>query len=172
MNSKPERLSGALSARIGMVLALSVIAGLVGLLAASCGDTPNNAAGDGTLKNNDPNACATPQMGCPCTAGSVVACGKKVSGDSNFIYCYQGKRECGPSGVYGDCVDGTIVPKSIDAAFPSETAGQIGQLIGQLSRLINDIRGEGPAPEGTIQDQKPGLLERADTLITNLNKVQ
>jgi hypothetical protein len=65
-----------------------------------------------------------------------------------------------------------VVPKSIDAAFPSESAGQIGQLIGQLSRLISDIRGEGPAPEGTIVDQKPGLLERAETLITALNKVQ
>jgi hypothetical protein len=65
-----------------------------------------------------------------------------------------------------------VVPKSIDAAFPSETAGQLGQLIGQLSRLIIDIRGEGPAPEGMIQDQKQGLLERADILMTNLNKVQ
>ncbi|MBX3208840.1 MAG: hypothetical protein KF764_27665 [Labilithrix sp.] len=65
-----------------------------------------------------------------------------------------------------------VVPQSIDAAFPSETAGQIGQLVGQLSRLINDVRGEGPTPGEAISEPKPGLLERADRLVANLNKVQ
>jgi len=67
-----------------------------------------------------------------------------------------------------------VVPKSVDAACPSETSGQIGQLVGQLTKLINDIRGEAPAPGGEqmVQDSKPGLLERADKLVTGLNKVQ
>lgn len=66
-----------------------------------------------------------------------------------------------------------VVPKSIEAAFPSETSGQIGQLIGQLTRLITDIRGEA-APSGgdEIHEPKPGLLERADRLVANLDKVQ
>jgi hypothetical protein len=66
-----------------------------------------------------------------------------------------------------------VVPKSIEAACPSETAGQIGQLVGQLTKMINDIRGEAPPPgEQLVQDTKPGLLERADRLVVNLNKVQ
>jgi hypothetical protein len=64
-----------------------------------------------------------------------------------------------------------VVPKSIEAACPSETSGQIAQLVGQLSRLITDIKGEQVAA-GDIQEPKPGLLERADKLVTNLNKVQ
>lgn len=69
-----------------------------------------------------------------------------------------------PSAVY-------VAPKSISAACPSETAGQIGQLVGQLGKLVTDVRGEQAAP-GIEQDVKAGLLERADKLIANLNKVQ
>src|SRR5262249_40463520 len=69
-----------------------------------------------------------------------------------------------PSGIY-------VVPKSISAACPSETTGQVAQLGGQLSHLVNDIRGDQPVP-GAIEEPKPGLLERADKLIQALNKVQ
>ena len=69
-----------------------------------------------------------------------------------------------PSAVY-------VAPKSISAACPSETAGQIAQLGGQLGKLVTDVRGEQAAP-GIEQDVKAGLLERADKLIANLNKVQ
>ena len=65
-----------------------------------------------------------------------------------------------------------VVPQSIDAAFPSETAGQVGQLVSQLSRLITDIRGEAPAAGEAISEPKHGLIERADRLVTGLNKVQ
>lgn len=64
-----------------------------------------------------------------------------------------------------------VVPKSIEAAFPSETAGQVAQLVGQLSRLIEDINGE-PATPDAITEPKHGLVERADMLAANLNKVQ
>ena len=65
-----------------------------------------------------------------------------------------------------------IVPKSMEGACPSETAGQVGQLVSQLTRLINDVRGETAAAGEAITEPKPGLLERADLLVTNLNKVQ
>lgn len=65
-----------------------------------------------------------------------------------------------------------VVPQSIDAVFPSETAGQVGQLVSQLSRLISDIRGEAPTEGEAITEPKHGLLEKADRLVTGLNKVQ
>ena len=63
-----------------------------------------------------------------------------------------------------------VIPKSIEAACPSETTGQVGALVTQITRLINDIRGEAAGAEG--MDTKPGLLERADRLVSGLNKVQ
>lgn len=65
-----------------------------------------------------------------------------------------------------------VIPKSIEAACPSETAGQTAQLASQLSKLIADIKGEAPAPGEAITEPKPGLLDRADKLVANLNKVQ
>jgi hypothetical protein len=66
-----------------------------------------------------------------------------------------------------------VLPKSIEAACPSESAGQVPMLVGQLNRLITDIKGEEAAPgEEIIRDTKAGLLERADKLVTGLNKVQ
>jgi hypothetical protein len=66
-----------------------------------------------------------------------------------------------------------VVQKSVEAACPSETSGQIGQLVSQLSRMITDIRGEATVQgEAEIREPKPGLLERADRVFTNLNKVQ
>lgn len=71
-----------------------------------------------------------------------------------------------PSAIY-------VLPKSIEAACPSETAGQIGQLASQLNKLITDVRGEQAAPGGdVVVDNKPGLIDRADKLVTSLNKVQ
>ncbi|AKV02412.1 hypothetical protein AKJ09_09075 [Labilithrix luteola] len=63
-----------------------------------------------------------------------------------------------------------VVPKSVEAACPSETSGQIAQLGTQLTRLINDIRGEASGADDP--QAKAGLLERADKLVTGLNKVQ
>lgn len=70
-----------------------------------------------------------------------------------------------PAGIY-------VVPKSVEAACPSETTGQMAQLGSQLSRLIHDIRGEQAAAGGdVITETKAGLIERADKLVVNLNKV-
>ncbi|HSO39868.1 MAG TPA: hypothetical protein VLT33_45385 [Labilithrix sp.] len=66
-----------------------------------------------------------------------------------------------------------VLPKSIEAACPSETAGSIAQLGSQLSRVLTDIKGEQAAPGGdVVTETKPGLLDRADKLVTSLNKVQ
>lgn len=66
-----------------------------------------------------------------------------------------------------------VVPKSIEAACPSETSGQIGQLVSQLTNLINEIQGEKAPPAGQeiVVDTKPGLLQRADKLVEGLNRV-
>ncbi len=66
-----------------------------------------------------------------------------------------------------------VVPKSVEAACPSESSGMIAQLVGQLNRVINDVRGEKAAPGGdVVTEEKPGLLEKADKLVAGLNRVQ
>ncbi len=71
-----------------------------------------------------------------------------------------------PSAVY-------VLPKSIEAACPSETSGSIAQLGSQLSRVLTDIRGEQAAPGGdVVTESKPGLTDRAEKLVTSLNRVQ
>ena len=71
-----------------------------------------------------------------------------------------------PSAVY-------VLPKSVEAACPSETSGSIAQLASQLARVVTDIRGEQAAPGGdVVTESKPGLTERADKLVVGLNKVQ
>jgi len=71
-----------------------------------------------------------------------------------------------PSAVY-------VLPKSIEAACPSETAGAIAQLGSQLGKVITDIRGEQAAPGGdVVTESKPGLLDRAEKLSSGLNRVQ
>lgn len=70
-----------------------------------------------------------------------------------------------PSAVY-------VLPKSFEAACPSETAGAIAQLGSQLSRVLTDIRGEQAAPGGdVVTESKPGLVERADKLVKGLEGV-
>ena len=71
-----------------------------------------------------------------------------------------------PSAVY-------VLPKSIEAACPSETAGSIAQLGSQLGRVMTDVKGEQAVAGGdVITESKAGLVERADKLVTSLNRVQ
>lgn len=66
-----------------------------------------------------------------------------------------------------------VAPKSIDTIFPSETQGAIAQLVGQLNKVLVDIRGEKAAPGGEmVVEDKIGLIDRADKLVTGLNKVE
>ncbi len=65
-----------------------------------------------------------------------------------------------------------VVPKSVDAVCPNETAGQAAQLASQIGKFIADIQGEKVDPkEAMVQEPKAGLLERADKLIGLLEKV-
>ena len=66
-----------------------------------------------------------------------------------------------------------VIPKSVEAACPSETAGQVLQLGGQLGKFVTEIKGE-EAPKGgdVITETKPGLLEKADRLVKNLEAVR
>jgi hypothetical protein len=68
-----------------------------------------------------------------------------------------------------------VPPKAFEAVCPSDVSSQAAQLAVQIKRIIDDIRGEGagqPAdPNGAIVEPKPGMLERADKLMTNLQKV-
>jgi outer membrane murein-binding lipoprotein Lpp len=70
-----------------------------------------------------------------------------------------------PSAIY-------ILPKSFEGACPSEAASAAVQLGAQLAGVLKDIRGEQTGGDpGLVQDTKPGLLERADRLVNELNKV-
>lgn len=66
-----------------------------------------------------------------------------------------------------------VLPKSVEAACPSETAGEVLQLGGQLSKFAVEIKGE-EAPKGgdVITESKVGLLEKADRLMKNLEAVR
>ena len=96
-------------AAAGLVVAVTIALAVI----VSCGD-PRPSASEGSPAIGAPvSSCRTPQAGCACTPGTAVACGKRVDGDLNFIYCYEGVRSCGPSGVYGDCAEGSVVTKSL-----------------------------------------------------------
>ncbi len=70
-----------------------------------------------------------------------------------------------PAAVY-------ISPGSFDAVCPSETKSQSAQLAFKLSDILTEINGDGPAPEGVVQDdKKPGLKELADKLSKGLEKI-
>lgn len=103
-----------------MFLGASVIVG-VGI---ACSDPREGVSADGTQRPPTASiACGTPQMGCPCDIpGQTVPCGKKITGDNHFIYCFEGRRACLPSGVYGDCGEGTIVAKSLTTIHTSALA--------------------------------------------------
>ena len=65
-----------------------------------------------------------------------------------------------------------VVGKTFEKVCPSEAAGGVSQLKAQIGGFIRDIRGEGPASPDVVTDAKAGLLERADKLLTGLQKVQ
>jgi hypothetical protein len=67
-----------------------------------------------------------------------------------------------------------VVPKTFETVCPSAQSGQIAQLGAQIGEFTRSIRGEGgaaPGAEDAVQDSKPGLIERADKLVDQLNKI-
>ncbi len=67
-----------------------------------------------------------------------------------------------------------VAPKTFDKVCPSETSSQTAQLAAQIGNVLRDIRGEQQAQQTDIivNDEKPGLLQRADKLIAGLGKVK
>jgi hypothetical protein len=64
-----------------------------------------------------------------------------------------------------------VTPGSFDGVCPSETKSLVAQLGVKLGDLITEIRGEAKPAGDMVQDTKPGLIERADNLSKNLQKV-
>jgi len=66
-----------------------------------------------------------------------------------------------------------VTPASFNKVCPSETQGQMAQLGAQLGGILRDIQGErAPGGGNDLNDEKPGLLDRADTLANALRKVE
>jgi len=110
-----ERWAKISRVTLGVSLGLASLAVCV---VVSCSSDSLPAAGAGGT-GQTPAYCSTPQTGCSCTPGSVAACGQKVSGDLSFVYCYEGKRTCGANGAYGECGEGSIVPKALTTIHTS-----------------------------------------------------
>jgi hypothetical protein len=64
-----------------------------------------------------------------------------------------------------------VMPKTFERVCPSEVASMQAQLSAQLGGMIREIRGEQTGNADVVVDTKPGLVERADRLVTGLNKV-
>ncbi|MBX3259325.1 MAG: hypothetical protein KF782_06510 [Labilithrix sp.] len=104
---------------------------------SSCG-TGNPLAAEPGEDGVDEPTCATPRAGCPCPSpGTSVACGEKVKGDNDFIWCFEGTRTCQPNGAWGECLDGEVTRKSL----PIRTADGSG--LG-----VQALGAPGPCPPG------------------------
>ncbi len=84
----------------------------------ACGNANPNAGGDPNARGiGMPNACSTPNDGCPCDGpATVVDCGRVDEKFGNYVQCSIGRRTCGADHRWGTC-DGTIkiVSKQIGA---------------------------------------------------------
>jgi hypothetical protein len=91
----------------------------------------------------------------------------KGSGNTELPRYTGGDISNKPAAIY-------VVPKTFETVCPSATNGQVAQLGAQMGEFVHQIRGEGTPDQqqDVVQDSKPGLIERADKLITELSKVQ
>ncbi len=65
-----------------------------------------------------------------------------------------------------------IVPKTFDSVCPSATGGQIAQLGAQIGNFLGELKGDAQgADPNMVSDSKPGLIDRADKLIKELQAV-
>jgi hypothetical protein len=105
----------------------------------------------------------------PIQGGNVNLPGKFVfndSGNNTEISRYNG-------GDIGKGEGFAITPSSFNKVCPSETSGQMAQLAAQLGGILRDIQGERAAPGGdVVTEEKPGMLDRAESLATALRKVE
>jgi hypothetical protein len=91
---------------------------------------------------------------------------KAVFGGQNVgVSRFKGGPIGEPAAIY-------VTPGSFNAVCPSETKSAAAQLAVKLGELIRDIRGEKTDPNAAlVEDKKPGLLERAETLSKALEKI-
>src|ERR1019366_2200816 len=102
--------------------------------------------------------CATPNLGCPCSApGQTVDCGKVVQSSGNYVTCSEGTRTC-DNGIWGDCNGQFTTTK----ALPSGGGLQV-QGLNPSSPCVNN-----PCDPGcnTFVDDPTGLDAGVDTGIT------
>jgi hypothetical protein len=102
--------------------------------------------------------------------------GQNVALPKEFVFADPGGSGNGKIDKYngGDLGKGAgfaVTPSSFNKVCPSETQGQIAQLGAALAGILRDIQGEKQPAGDIVQDSKPGLLDRADTLSSALKKV-
>jgi hypothetical protein len=106
------------------------------------------------------------------TAQNIVLPGKFAfanpggSGNTELPRYAGGDIATKPAAIY-------VVPKTFETVCPSAQNGQVKQLALKIGDFVRTIRGEaqGTPGEDAVQDSKPGLIERANKLVDELNKI-
>ncbi len=103
--------------------------------------------------------------------------GQAPSLPKEFVFSDPGGNGNGKIDKYngGDLGKGAgfaVTPSSFNKVCPSETQGQIAQLGAALANILKEIQGEKQAPGDIVQDTKPGLVDRAETLAAALKRVE
>ncbi len=110
---------------------LFVVVAVLGVIGAvvACGEgTGAGTGGNGGGGGGVGEACSLPNEGCTCTGGEA-ACGYKLTGDDDFIWCAEGKRQCN-AGRWGACrPTGTVSVQSrtllLASVSPPPSAGGV-----------------------------------------------
>ncbi len=91
-----------------------VAASVVAACGACSSNPPNLGDPDGSFGNPPPGgSCATPHVGCACTAeGAQSDCGQVVRESGTYVTCSEGSMTCS-GGKWGACVGATTYMKSI-----------------------------------------------------------
>jgi hypothetical protein len=105
----------------------------------------------------------------------ITFTGDKPDVPADFKAVFSGQNVGVPrfkGGAIGEPAAIYVTPGSFNAVCPSETKSAAAQLAVKLNELIHDIRGDKVDPNAAlVDDTKPGLLERADTLSKALEKI-
>lgn len=100
----------------------------------------------------------------------------KVELPGEFTFVAAGQTMSAPKYAGGDLSAKAsaiyVTPGSFSAACPNENAGAQAQLAVQMMGVVRDIKGEQQAAGEGMPDPKPGLIERADRLIAELQKIK
>ena len=78
------------------------------------GAPPLNTKDAGAVFDSEaPIDCTTPtNTGCACDeVGTFLDCGTVIIQSGDYVTCSEGKRECLPEGVWGDCIGDLAIAK-------------------------------------------------------------